>query len=199
MHPYPPIGPQGGRSAGMPPGQRFAPPAGMRSLGGLAGAARSPMNVLTMVENVQKMLQVAETMGPMFKQYGPMVKNIPDMMKSLKEFKDTTNKSLKEKKEARDEKKQAEKETAAKAPSTPKKKERPTAKAKPVKIEVDSEMLDESSFPYDIPEGTPDNAKIIIGPAAGKKAKAKNVPTAPPAAQQKRPVQRLQAPPKLFI
>ncbi|MDN4074785.1 VrrA/YqfQ family protein [Fictibacillus terranigra] len=198
MHPYPPIGPQRGRSAGMPPGQRFAAPAGMRSLAGLGGAARSPLNVLTMVENVQKMLQIAETMGPMFKQYGPMVKNLPDMMKSLKEFKDNTNKTLKEKKEARNEKAKEKKEAQAVAGlSKPKKKEKPKAEAKPkpVKIELDSEMLDESSFPYDIPAGTPEDAKIIIGPAAGK-VKNKSLPAK---TVKKRPVKRVQPPPKLFI
>ncbi|SFD68156.1 YqfQ-like protein [Bacillus sp. OV194] len=193
MHPYPPIGPQGGRSAGIPPGQRFALPAGMRSLAGLGGAARSPMNVLTMVENVQKMLQVAETMGPMVKQYGPMVKNLPDMMKSLKEFRDNTNKTIKEKKEARDEKAKAKKEAAPQ--SKPKKKEKPKTEVKPVKVAVDSEMLEESSFPYDIPAGTPEDAKIIIGPAASK---VKNV-AKPPKSSSKRPVSRLQPPPKLFI
>ncbi|MCK6257734.1 YqfQ family protein [Fictibacillus sp. KIGAM418] len=115
MHPYPPIGPQRGRSAGIPPGQRFAPPAGMRSLAGLGGAARSPMNVLTMVENVQKMLQVAETMGPMVKQYGPMVKNLPDMMKSLKEFRDNTNKTIKEKKKPETKKQKQKKKQLLKA------------------------------------------------------------------------------------
>ncbi|MCK6257735.1 hypothetical protein LCY76_14195 [Fictibacillus sp. KIGAM418] len=56
-------------------------------------------------------------------------------------------------------------------------------------------MLEESSFPYDIPAGTPEDAKIIIGPAARK---VKNVGK-PPKSSSKRPVTRLQPPPKLFI
>ncbi|WP_164988833.1 VrrA/YqfQ family protein [Fictibacillus sp. S7] len=228
MYPFPPRGPQRGRTphANVPPGQRFAPPGGMRSLPGLGGAARSPLNMLTMVENVQKMLQVAETMGPMVKQYGPMVKNLPDMMKSLKEFRDNTNKAFKEKKEAREEAKVQKANTVqVQAESPTKKKEKPAAKTKktpkvqqkrqskpPVKIEVNSEWLDESSFPYDlpvngesssfpydIPEGTPEDAKIMIGPAAAPAApKVKNI-QAPPKALKKGPVKKLQPAPKLFI
>ncbi|MDN4525416.1 VrrA/YqfQ family protein [Fictibacillus fluitans] len=225
MYPFPPRGPQSGRTphANVPPGQRFAPPGGMRSMPGLGGAARSPLNMLTMVENVQKMLQVAETMGPMVKQYGPMVKNLPDMMKSLKEFRDTTNKAFKEKKEAREEAK-AQKEATVQVQPEPrtKKKEKPAAQTKkttkpqqksqsktPAQIPVNSEWLDESSFPYDlpvngesssfpydIPEGTPEDAKIIIGPAAAPKVK--NI-QAPPKALKKGPVKKLQPAPKLFI
>jgi hypothetical protein len=50
--------------------------------GGISGGT----NVFTMLNNVQKVLKVAETMGPMIKQYGPAMRNLPSIMNALKDF-----------------------------------------------------------------------------------------------------------------
>jgi hypothetical protein len=55
---------------------------GAMGSGGFSGGT----NVFTMLNNVQKVLKVAETMGPMIKQYGPAMKNLPSIMSALKDF-----------------------------------------------------------------------------------------------------------------
>lgn len=61
------------------------------------------------MQNVEKMIKLAQTVKPMIDQYGPMIKNIPSMLDLLKEYKtysanqeeskDDTNKNESEKKE----------------------------------------------------------------------------------------------------
>ncbi|MBY6035461.1 YqfQ family protein [Fictibacillus nanhaiensis] len=53
---------------------------------GSGGSVTGGTNVFTMLNNVQKVLKVAETMGPMIKQYGPAMKNLPSIMTALKDF-----------------------------------------------------------------------------------------------------------------
>jgi hypothetical protein len=53
---------------------------------GSGGSITGGTNVFTMLNNVQKVLKVAETMGPMIKQYGPAMRNLPSIMTALKDF-----------------------------------------------------------------------------------------------------------------
>ncbi|WP_194270798.1 VrrA/YqfQ family protein [Fictibacillus phosphorivorans] len=53
---------------------------------GSGGSITGGTSVFTMLNNVQKVLKVAETMGPMIKQYGPAMRNLPSIMTALKDF-----------------------------------------------------------------------------------------------------------------
>ncbi|MBD7964476.1 VrrA/YqfQ family protein [Fictibacillus norfolkensis] len=53
---------------------------------GSGGSISGGTSVFTMLNNVQKVLKVAETMGPMIKQYGPAMRNLPSIMTALKDF-----------------------------------------------------------------------------------------------------------------
>ncbi|MCM3716848.1 YqfQ family protein [Fictibacillus phosphorivorans] len=53
---------------------------------GSGGSVTGGTSIFTMLNNVQKVLKVAETMGPMIKQYGPAMKNLPSIMTAFKEF-----------------------------------------------------------------------------------------------------------------
>ncbi|MCF6137945.1 YqfQ family protein [Pseudalkalibacillus berkeleyi] len=44
------------------------------------------LNLIGMVENVQKVMKMADTVRPMIQQYGPMIKNFPSMLQLLKEY-----------------------------------------------------------------------------------------------------------------
>lgn len=44
------------------------------------------LNLIGMVENVQKVMKMADTVKPLVQQYGPMVKNLPSMLQLLKEY-----------------------------------------------------------------------------------------------------------------
>ncbi|WP_408006804.1 VrrA/YqfQ family protein [Pseudalkalibacillus sp. A8] len=44
------------------------------------------LNLISMVENAQKVMKMADTLRPLIQQYGPMVKNIPSMLELLKEY-----------------------------------------------------------------------------------------------------------------
>ncbi|RZT22329.1 YqfQ-like protein [Fictibacillus sp. BK138] len=53
---------------------------------GSGGSITGGTSIFTMLNNVQKVLKVAETMGPMIKQYGPAMRNLPSIMTALKDF-----------------------------------------------------------------------------------------------------------------
>jgi hypothetical protein len=55
---------------------------GMMNPGGGGG-----QGFLGTMQNIEKMIQLAQTVKPMIDQYGPMVKNIPSMLNLLKEYK----------------------------------------------------------------------------------------------------------------
>lgn len=59
---------------------------------GSGGSVTGGTNVFTMLNNVQKVLKVAETMGPMIKQYGPAMRNLPSIMTALKDFQSGSSK-----------------------------------------------------------------------------------------------------------
>ncbi|KZE68402.1 hypothetical protein AWM68_16120 [Fictibacillus phosphorivorans] len=59
---------------------------------GNGGSVTGGTNVFTMLNNVQKVLKVAETMGPMIKQYGPAMRNLPSIMTALKDFQNGSSK-----------------------------------------------------------------------------------------------------------
>ncbi|MFC0188158.1 VrrA/YqfQ family protein [Fictibacillus aquaticus] len=104
MHPFPPYPPS--RS----PFSSFQPPHGMhapfrtpipgmqthhdplnRMFGAIGtGGIPARTSVFSMLDNVQKVLKVAETMGPMVKQYGPMMRNLPSLMTMLKDYQNGT-------------------------------------------------------------------------------------------------------------
>lgn len=49
--------------------------------GGILQSLVNPANLTTMLNNTQRVLQAAESIGPLVQQYGPFVKNIPSMWK----------------------------------------------------------------------------------------------------------------------
>lgn len=51
--------------------------------GGVLQSLVNPTNITSMLNNTQKVLQAAESIGPLVQQYGPMVKNIPSMWKVI--------------------------------------------------------------------------------------------------------------------
>jgi len=81
----------------------------------------NPANLSSMLGNVQKVLNTAESVMPMVQQYGPLVKNLPGMIKLYKELNsaDTSDDSEDEKK------KTSEPETIAEV-DVPKKRSKPT-------------------------------------------------------------------------
>ncbi|MFC7372554.1 VrrA/YqfQ family protein [Fictibacillus iocasae] len=50
------------------------------------GGIPARTSVFSMLDNVQKVLKVAETMGPMVKQYGPMMRNLPSVLTMIKDY-----------------------------------------------------------------------------------------------------------------
>jgi hypothetical protein len=93
--PFPPFYMQPPKTGGFL-SKLFGGAAGPR-LGGFGGAPSSNLfgmmnpgggqGFLGTIQNVEKMIQLAQTVKPMIDQYGPMVKNIPSMLDLLKEYK----------------------------------------------------------------------------------------------------------------
>jgi hypothetical protein len=52
-----------------------------------------------MVENVQKVMKMADTVRPLVQQYGPMVKNLPSMLQLLKEYQSYSSDSNRDEKD----------------------------------------------------------------------------------------------------
>jgi hypothetical protein len=46
-----------------------------------------------MIQNAEKMIQVAQTVKPMIEQYGPLAKNLPSMLQLLKEYQNYSSSS----------------------------------------------------------------------------------------------------------
>ncbi|WP_261129509.1 YqfQ family protein [Bacillus sp. Marseille-Q3570] len=68
------------------------------------------LNLVSMVENAQKVMKMADTVRPFIQQYGPMVKNIPSMLELLKEYQSYSSNSdstEEEKEDKKDEMKNA--------------------------------------------------------------------------------------------
>ena len=57
--------------------------------GGVLQSLVNPANITTMLNNTQRVLQAAESIGPLVQQYGPLVKNIPSMWKLYQGIKNT--------------------------------------------------------------------------------------------------------------
>lgn len=57
----------------------------------LQGSSQGGMDMMGMVQNVQKVMQAADTIKPMVQQYGPMVKQLPEMIALFKEYKNSSN------------------------------------------------------------------------------------------------------------
>lgn len=84
------------QSLPMPPGsfpalQRGVMPGAPQQAGGmlsrlLPGAGQGGMDMMGMIQNVQKVMQAADTIKPMVQQYGPMVKQLPEMIALFKEY-----------------------------------------------------------------------------------------------------------------
>ncbi|MGM7702023.1 VrrA/YqfQ family protein [Pseudalkalibacillus sp. Hm43] len=106
-------------------------PAG-RSLGFLSRflspnpGAGSGLNLIGMVENVQKVMKMADTVKPLVQQYGPMVKNLPSMLQLLKEYQNYSSDSDSEEEDSSTEEKEAK-------PEQKKRRRRSTTGTKPVR------------------------------------------------------------------
>lgn len=57
--------------------------------GGILQSLVNPANITSMLNNTQRVLQAAESIGPLVQQYGPFVKNIPSMWKLVQGMKTT--------------------------------------------------------------------------------------------------------------
>ena len=57
--------------------------------GGVLQSLVNPANITTMLNNTQRVLQAAESIGPLVQQYGPLVKNFPSMWKLYQGLKTT--------------------------------------------------------------------------------------------------------------
>ncbi len=87
--------------------------------------AGSGLNLIGMVENVQKVMKMADTVKPLVQQYGPMVKNLPSMLQLLKEYQNYSSESDSEEEDSSTEEKEEQ--------PVQKKKRRSTTGTKPVK------------------------------------------------------------------
>lgn len=85
--PLPPGSFQGMQAGGLPGAQQAG---GMLS-SLLQGNAQGGMDMMGMVQNVQKVMQAADTIKPMVQQYGPMVKQLPEMIALFKEYKNSSS------------------------------------------------------------------------------------------------------------
>ncbi len=118
----------GGTQAGglpMPPGsfpamQRGAIPGFPQQAGMLSrflpGAGQGGMDMMGMIQNVQKVMQAADTIKPMVQQYGPMVKQLPEMIALFKEYQKSSG--------------ETENDEDSEADETPKKAKKPSKKTK---------------------------------------------------------------------
>jgi YqfQ-like protein len=94
---------------------------------GSGGNITGGTSIFTMLNNVQKVLKVAETMGPMIKQYGPAMRNLPSIMSALKDFQSGGSETKAENSAEADTSKKAdskEKNAEVKENAEPKKKEK---------------------------------------------------------------------------
>lgn len=94
---------------------------------GSGGSITGGTSIFTMLNNVQKVLKVAETMGPMIKQYGPAMRNLPSIMTALKDFQSGGSETKAENSAEADTSKKAEnkeKNAEVKENTEPKKKEK---------------------------------------------------------------------------
>jgi outer membrane biosynthesis protein TonB len=140
---------------------------------GSGGSNTGGNNIFTMLNNVQKVLKVAETMGPMIKQYGPAMRNLPSIMTALKDFqnggsnsKAETNTEAETSKKA-DEADEAENKTKIKEPAEKNKKEK-RKKDTEEKVNVsDSKASKSAKKPQALKtKKTPASTKLV--PAAPK-------------------------------
>lgn len=120
------------QSLPMPPGsfpalQRGVLPGVPQQAGGmlsriLPGAAgQGGMDMMGMIQNVQKVMQAADTIKPMVQQYGPMVKQLPEMIALFKEYQNSGDTSDDSEEEETDEEpvKTKKKTNKSKAPKKP--------------------------------------------------------------------------------
>lgn len=94
---------------------------------GSGGSITGGTSIFTMLNNVQKVLKVAETMGPMIKQYGPAMRNLPSIMSAFKDFQSGSSETKAENSAEADTSKKAdskEKNAEMKEKPEPKKKEK---------------------------------------------------------------------------
>ncbi|WLR60567.1 YqfQ family protein [Guptibacillus hwajinpoensis] len=94
--------PQGSQGLPTPPGafpamQRGTIPGLPQQAGMLSrilpGAGQGGMDMMGMIQNVQKVMQAADTIKPMVQQYGPMVKQLPEMIALFKEYQKSSGSS----------------------------------------------------------------------------------------------------------
>jgi YqfQ-like protein len=80
-----------GNQFGGPRGMQIANqagPNGSRGVGSILQTLSNPDSLTGFLNNTQKVLNTAQSIGPMIQQYGPIVKNLPMMWKLYKGFKD---------------------------------------------------------------------------------------------------------------
>lgn len=101
----PPLAPTGqpmiGRGGGLL-GRLFGGLGGASRFGALHAPPMQSMNLMSMIENTQRVLNIFQSVSPIVQQYGPLLRNIPTIYKMLKESPsatvETTNNKQKEEK-----------------------------------------------------------------------------------------------------
>ncbi|MFG6494147.1 VrrA/YqfQ family protein [Fictibacillus sp. UD] len=147
---------------------------------GSGGSVAGGTSVFTMLNNVQKVLKVAETMGPMIKQYGPAMRNLPSIMTALKDFQSGSNKKADNDTEAdTSEKAEMNVEKNEVKENTESKKKENTESKKKEKREKEKSDSEEK-----IAVAGPKSSKATIQPNEAPKGKiaspgTKSIPSAP--------------------
>ncbi|MCF6408509.1 YqfQ family protein [Pseudalkalibacillus salsuginis] len=141
------------------------------------------LNLVGMVENVQKVMKMADTVRPLIQQYGPMVKNIPSMLELLKEYKNYSSDS-----NSTEEKKDDKKEEIKNADDK-------KTKSSPVVKKKKSSTTEEKK--------TSSSAKKTSAPVSSKKSskkptKKKSIPKVAHVKPAPQPIKR-DSVPKLYI
>lgn len=73
----------------------FAGFSGAGRFGALNPSPLQSMNLMSMIENTQRVINIIQSVSPMIQQYGPLLRNIPTIYKMLKESPSTTTETEK--------------------------------------------------------------------------------------------------------
>lgn len=66
-------------------GRLFQGLGGASKFGRFTASPIQPMNLMSIIENTQKVINIVQNVTPMVQQYGPIIRNLPQIYKMLKE------------------------------------------------------------------------------------------------------------------